>query len=223
NGSYFINRPAGQSAVLICPAGQTTDCASVMTGSYNDAYGNPVQAFLFSHFAYGSTGYSYWDLYTWDNNAYWGTPNVPVYRNLAVGPNGVEGIGLSQPPRPLEPTPVYPSGTNVGNSYTVRWKSGRDIDRQPYPITYSIYYKYWAFGSTEPSNWTLSRAGMPCHDSGSGVPDSNNECSTFIPGPQPAGNWKWYVTAKLDGSMYYFYDTFLTTQSSPQSFTQPNP
>jgi hypothetical protein len=220
NGYHFLHKPAGWTNMKICPAGQLTGCTTVGTSGHTDAYGGPVMAFLFYRFVNWAEGYRLFDLYAWSASSadYWGSDTVPALRNVWIGPQGHHGIQVEMLPRPLDPTPVYPTGANVGNSYLVRWKSGRDIDRNPHAITYDIWYKYWPFGGTEPANFTLARAGMPCHDNGSNAPDSNNECTTFIAGPQPAGNWKWHVVANLSwgGGSY-------TTKSGDLSFTQPNP
>ncbi|HVR95529.1 MAG TPA: hypothetical protein VMW27_02870 [Thermoanaerobaculia bacterium] len=192
NGSSYFSKPAGTTYVKICQANSTI-CTTTNTGSYSDIYGNQSQSFTFRDYRPGNPSYAWFDLYAWDD-FYWGSSTKPIIR-LWIGP-GLEGIQINMPPRPLNPTPVYPSGNSVPDQYTVRWKSGRDLDRQPYPMTYEVWYKYWPIGGTEPSNWTLSRAGMPCNDDGSG-PNASNECSTYVAGPQPAGNWKWYVVANL--------------------------
>jgi hypothetical protein len=227
DGLYFYNKSAGTSYVKICPAGSTTGCSTATTQAYTDPYGKQVQAFLFYRYRYGATSYVYYDLYAWGiySTDYWGSSTKPIRKNVSINGTGYEGMSLHEPPRPLEPTPVYPSGTSVPNSYPVRWKSGRNVDRSAnaYTMTYDIYYKFWSFGDAEPSSWSLSRAGMPCHDDGSNVPDANNECTTFIVGPQPAGNWKWYVVANLDASPYYYPGTILSTSSGSMSFAQPNP
>jgi len=222
NGSYHYWKDAGLSYVKICPAGSTSGCSTTTTGSYRDGYNQPVQAFAFPRYRQGATGYQNFDLYVWGyfSNDYWGSSSKPLGR-YSIGP-GLEGIQMAMPPRPLEPTPVYPTGTSVPNAYTVRWKSGIDIDRRPYPTTYEVWFKYWAFGDTEPASWSLSTNTLPCHANGSG-PDANNECSTYVSGPQPAGNWKWYVVANADMSsaVTTFPGTIYTTQASWVAFTQP--
>lgn len=228
NGTNFLYKPAGQSYVKMCRAGTNMCETSTITSTHTDAWGGPVQAFTFYRFAYGwpEEIYLYYDFYAWGTSGtdYWGSSTNPIRKNIGVGYTGNEGIRLTMPPRPLEPATVYPSGTNVGNSYTVRWKSGRDTDRPTYyNIRYEVWYKYWPFGSSEPANFILSRADMPCHDNGSNVPNSSNECTTYVAGPQPAGNWKWYVVANLDASAYFYPGTITTTQSSERSFVQPNP
>jgi|GEM_PF-4728868 len=228
SGSYFYySNNAGTAYVKICPAGSTTNCSTASTQTYTDPYGTRVQAFLFYRYRYGATSYANYDFYAWgvSSTDYWGSSTKPIRKNVSINGTGNENMSLHEPPRPLQPTPVYPSGTNVPNSYPVRWKSGRDINRDAsmYTMTYDVYYKYWSFGTNEPANWLLSAAGMPCHEDGSNVPDSNNECTTFIVGPQPAGNWKWYVVANLDASPYYYPGTILSTNSGSMSFTQPNP
>lgn len=225
NGYSFFTKPAGTSAVKICPAGTTANCWTTGTQSGTDAWGGPVQNFNFYRFALGFQGYYAFDFYAWGTSSadYWGSETKPILKNIVIGYTGYEGLGLYEPPRPLDPIAVYPSGSNVGNSYLVRWKSGRDLDRQPYSIKYEIWYKYWPFGSSEPPIYTLARADMPCHDNGSNTPDSNNECTTFIVGPQPAGNWKWYAVANLDASQWFYPGTITRTQSGSTSFTQPNP
>jgi len=232
NGSSFYNKAASQSYVMICPAGtiNTINCSTVVTSAYPDGYGGTVQAFYFPHYAQNSSGSNNYDFYAWGTayNDYWGSQSRPIAR-MSIGgyPAGVglEDIFLRMPPRPMDPTPLYPSGNAVGSSYTVIWKSGIDLDRSPYPATYAVWYKYWPFGGTEPANYTLSRANMPCHDDGSG-PDAYGQCSTYVAGPQPAGNWKWYVAATLNVSSqspaYYPYTTNLFgTASGGLYFVEP--
>jgi len=223
NGSNFYAKAATTSYVKICPAGassSSSSCSTTSTGYYTDANGSPIQAFNFLYYRQGSTTYSNYDFYAWgvSSTVYWGSGTKPITR-ISIGP-GLEGITLYMPPRPLDPTPVYPSGNAVGSSYTVRWKSGIDTDRSPYPVNYEVWYKYWPFGGTEPATYTPSRVNMPCQDDGGG-PDANNQCSTYVAGPQPSGNWKWHVVVNLDVSSVTFPSTFFTTQSSGLYFTEP--
>lgn len=228
NGFYYVSKPAGTSSVRICPAGQNSNCTTVGTYSYTDGYGVTQQAFNFAGFTsyLGDYG-AYFDLYAWGTGStdYWGTSSAPVRKNVWLGRYGDVGVNLNMPPRPLDPTPIYPSGSFVGNGYLVRWNSGRDIDRHhsQYVITYAVWFKYWPFGGTEPSSYSLARANMPCHDDGTNAPNANNECDTYVVGPQPAGNWKWYVVADLDASRNYWPGTITTTQSGERAFVQPNP
>jgi hypothetical protein len=227
NGSYYVTRTAGTSYVKICPAGSSPNsfsCSTTTTGSYTDGYGSPVQAYNFVHYRQGATTYQDYDFYAWGYNStdYWGSSTKPI-RRVSVSPNGTEGISIYMPPRPLNPTPQYPSGTTVPSSYTVTWFSGIDTDRSPYAVNYEVWFKYWPFDGTEPATWSLSRANMPCHDDGSG-PTVNGQCSTYVAGPQPAGNWKWYVVANLNVSNIVwsgFGTTYFTTQSGWVAFTQP--
>ena len=223
NGSYSVSRPAGVSYVKICAAGSSTECSTIETATVTDEYG-PRQVFTFANFRHGA-GQTYYnfDLYAWGKFAsdYWGSSTKPIQR-ISINENGRQGLVLYKPPRPADPGPVYPNGTVTTSSYTVRWKSGIDIDRAPYPVTYEIWYKYWPNGGTEPSNYTLSRANMPCQDNGGG-PNSQNECTTFVAGPQPAGNWKWSVVANLNVSSIVqsvFPNTWFTTKTGYKSFIQ---
>lgn len=223
NGTSTVLRNAGTSYVKICPQGaayNSSTCSTVTTGSYTDGSGKPVQAFVFRNYRQGSSGYQTFDFYIWGQSStdYWGSNTKPL-GPVTIG-NGVEGLDFRFPPRPLEPIPVYPTGTSVPSSYLVRWKSGMDVDRKPYPVSYEVWFKYWPFGGTEPSSWSLSAANLPCQDNGSG-PDINNECSTYVPGPQLAGNWKWYVVANLDLSSILYYGDSYSTKSGWVSFVQP--
>jgi hypothetical protein len=226
NGSTFVTRTPIRAYVKICPAGypsSSMSCSTTSTSPYSTYDNQPVQAFNFPYYRQGNSNYANFDFYVWaySSSEYWGSSSWPITRR-SIGP-GLEGISLYMPPRPLKPNPIYPSGTSVPSSYTVRWFSGIDIDRSPYPVTYDVYYKYWSFGETEPVSWTPSRTNMPCHDDGSG-PTVNGECSTYVVGPQPAGNWKWYVVANLNVSsqVYSGYSTtYFTTQSGWIAFTQP--
>lgn len=224
NGSQHVWRSGITTYVKLCPQGSTSGCTTVTSTSQVDGWGQQIQAFTFPYFRQGATGYQNFDIYLWSAtslNPYWGSSTKPQGW-VSIGPNGLEGLSWAVVPRPLEPTPVYPTGTTVPSSYTVRWKSGKDIDRQPYPTTYQVWFKYWPFGGTEPANWSLSAAGLPCHADGSG-PDFNNECSTYVAGPQLAGNWKWYVIADANVSAVISYpNTIYSTQSNSVNFVQPN-
>lgn len=210
--------------VKYCPKGSKIGCTSVQTTTQYDAYGTAFQNFTFPYFRQGASGYQDFDIYLWSVSStdYWGSSTV-VHGTERLGPFGVDGISYAVAPRPLPPTPVYPVGTTVPSSYTVRWKSGLDADRTRYPTTYQVWFKYWPFGGTEPANWSLSATGLPCHANGSG-PDGNNECSTYVAGPQPAGNWKWYVVADANMSSVIYYPgvtAVFSTTSSSVSFVQP--
>jgi hypothetical protein len=220
NNGYWAYKPAGPSHVKICPAGASPSdyrCGTQGTGQYYDSYGNSIQAWVFFQMRHNAPDSQDFDVYTWDDN-YWGSSTQPV-RRISVDQYGLEEVQLNQIPRPLDPTPLYPSGNSVGTSYTVLWKSGIDGDR-PYTATYEVWYKYWPFGMAEPANWILSRANMPCQDNGGG-PDVYGQCSTFVAGPQPHGNWAWYVVAHLDVSRWTAPGTLYTTQSGPLYFTEP--
>lgn len=220
NGYNFVQKPAEYSWVKLCPAGSSAGCTTTETIGA-DVYG-PRQYFVFYRFRYGfGPAYYDFDLYAWGKTDTWGSSSKPIGR-IRINEQGTQGMVVYMPPRPNDPGPVYPSGNVTSSSYTVRWKSGVDIDRQPYPINYEVWYKYWPYGGTEPSSYTLSRANMPCQDNGGG-PNSNNECSTFVAGPQPAGNWKWYVVANLNVSTVVnpvFPNTWFTTKSGYKYFTQ---
>lgn len=226
NGYYVTHQPAGTTNVKICPAGSAPSsysCSTTSTNRLYDLYGNAVDAFRFPAYRPSYAGNADFDFYAWNVSAYWGSDTKPI-RRITIGA-GLSGIYIGLPPRPNPPTPVYPTGTNVPNSYLVRWKSGIDNDRKPYPVTYEIWFKYWPVNEGEPAQWTLSRAGMPCQDNGGG-PDANNECSTFVAGPQSAGNWRWYVVANLNVSSqvdYRFTNTWFTTTTKTSSmyFVQP--
>lgn len=219
-GSNGLKSSTGQSYVKICPAGSTSGCSTTTTTFHKDYYGKTVVAYKFYRYRAGSTGYSNFDLYAWSSNpsSYWGSSTKPIIRT-SIGPLGLEGLGFYVPPAPRDPTPVYPIGSDVPSSYTVRWKSGIDNDRN-YPALYEVWFKYWPFGGTEPSSWSLSTDTLPCHANGSG-PDANNECSTNVTDMLP-GNWKWYMVAKLNVSgMTHFADSWFSTKSGEVYFTQP--
>jgi hypothetical protein len=221
NGSQYVQKPTGASYVKICPAGSTSSgCRTTMTTFHTDAYGQTVVAYKFYRYRAGSTGYSNFDFYAWsyDPSKYWGSSTKPIVR-FSIGPYGVEGLGFSVPPAPLEPTPVYPVGSEVPSSYTVTWKSGINNDRK-FPALYEVWFKYWPFGGEEPSSWSLSTDTLPCHADGSG-PDANNECSTDVVDMLP-GNWKWYMVAKLNVSqMTHFTNNWFSTNSGEVYFIQP--
>lgn len=221
NGSYTVLAPStGQSYVKICPAGSTTGCQTTTTTFHQDYYGTSVIAYKFYRYRAGSTGYSNFDLYAWSSDAtrYWGSSTKPIIRT-SIGPLGLEGLNFYVPPAPLDPTPVYPIGSDVPSSYTVRWKSGINNYRK-LPALYEVWFKYWPFGGTEPSTWSLSTDTLPCHANGSG-PDANNECSTNVSDMLP-GNWKWRMVAKLNVSgMTHFADNWFSTTSGEVYFTQP--
>lgn len=217
---------AGPTNVLLCPRGSRSNCRGTTTTLQYDGWGRPYQNFTIPNFSqyYGLTSYRNFDIYLWSDSStdYWGS-QYAVHGYVSIGPYGVDGLSWAMAPRPLPPTPVYPTGTSVPSAYTVRWKSGLDADRTRFPTTYEVWYKYWPFGATEPANWTLSAAGLPCHSNGTG-PDANNECSTYVAGPQPAGNWKWFVVAdaNMDSVIYNpGTSTVFATESSPMPFVQP--
>jgi hypothetical protein len=225
NGYTSYAKTANPSYVKICPAGAASSdfrCSTVQTETLYDTYHRPYQSFIFRNLRQSSTTSEAFDFYAWDNYADpWGSETRPIKRFTLTG--GLEGIVLNQPPRPLSPAPVYPKGSDVPNAYLVTWESGVNLDRTAYPITYEILFKYWPFGGTEPASWTPAANNLNCHDDGSG-PDAYNECSTYVAGPQPPGNWKWYVVANLDVSgavPYYYPNTIFTTESGRASFTQP--
>jgi hypothetical protein len=210
----YYDKPANYMYVQICPANSFSGCKTTRTYPFTDGYGKTAQGWRFNSFLPAGAPYAYYDLYAYNywSTDYWGSPTAPRLRITASG-LGNQGIYFTALPRPLPPTPVYPSGIQVPDHYLVRWKSGIDDDRKPYTATYAIWYKYWPFGDVEPADWSLSRGNMPCQDNGGG-PDINNECSTYVAGPQPAGNWKWRVVAN--------FGPYYSTTSSEQSFTQPN-
>ena len=220
-------KPAGPTAVSLCPRGSRTNCRGTVTTTLTDpSTGKQYQNFTIPNFSqyYGITSPRTFDIYLYSVSStdYWGSPDA-VHGIVSIGSLGVDGLDWAMAPRPLPPTPVYPSGTSVPSAYTVRWKSGLDVDRRAYPTTYEVWFKYWPFGEIEPADWTLSAAGLPCHDNGSG-PDLNNECSTYVSGPQPAGNWRWFVVADADMNAVIYdpgVNTIFATESSPISFVQP--
>jgi hypothetical protein len=220
-------KPAGPTVVLLCPRGSHSNCKGTTTTTQLDGYGKPYQNFTITNFSqyYNLTSYRDFDIYLYATSStdYWGSEDA-VHGIVTIGPLGLDGNSWAMAPRPLPPTPVYPSGTSVPNNYTVRWKSGLDADRTRYPTTYEVWFKYWPFGATEPSSWSLSAVGLPCHANGSG-PDFNNECSTYVAGPQPAGNWKWFVVADANMSSVIVNPgvttVFATESTTPMAFVQP--
>ena len=218
-------KPAGPTVVLLCPRGSRTGCKGTTTTTQKDGYGQNYQNFTITNFSqyYNLTSYRDFDIYLYSASStdYWGSQHA-VHGIVTIGPYGLDGLSWAMAPRPLPPTPVYPSGSSVPSSYTVRWKSGLDADRTRYPTTYEVWFKYWPFGGTEPANWSLSTVGLPCHANGSG-PDFNNECSTNVTDMLP-GNWRWFVVADADMTSVIYnpgVNTVFATESSPMSFTQP--
>lgn len=218
-------KPAGTTHVLLCPRGSRSNCRGTTTTTEYDGWGRAYQNFTIRSFTqyYGYTGYRDFDIYLWGASStdYWGSQHA-VHGYISIGQYGLDGISWAMAPRPLPPTAVYPSGSSVPSSYTVRWKSGLDVDRRRFPTTYEVWFKYWPAGGTEPANWSLSAAGMPCHANGSG-PDANNECSTHVTDMLP-GNWKWFVVADADMTSVIYNpgtNTVFATESSPVSFYQP--
>lgn len=219
-------KAAGPTNVLLCPRGSRSGCRGTTTTTQLDGWGRPYQNFTIANFSqyYGLTGYRDFDIYLWSVSStdYWGS-QYAVHGYTSVGPYGVDGITWYMAPRPLPPTAVYPTGTSVPSSYTVRWKSGLDSDRTRFPTTYEVWFKYWPNGGTEPANWSLSATGLPCHSNGAG-PDANNECSTYVSGPQLAGNWKWFVVADADMTSVIYNpgtNTIFATESPSVYFFQP--
>jgi hypothetical protein len=222
-------KAAGTTYVTLCPRGSRTGCQGTTTTTQLDGWNRPYQNFTIRNFTQqyvGYTTYRDFDIYlsAASSTDYWGS-SVAVHGVVSIGPNGLDGISWAMAPRPLPPTPVYPTGSNVPNNYTVRWKSGLDADRTRYPTTYEVWFKYWPFDGTEPASWSLSATGLPCHSNGTG-PDANNECSTYVSGPQLAGNWKWFVVADANMDSVIVNpgtSTIFATEAPPVSFVQPNP
>jgi hypothetical protein len=220
--TYYV---AGPTNVLLCPRGSQSNCRGTITTLQYDGWGRPYQNFTIPNFSqyYGLTGYQNFDIYLWSVSStdYWGSQEA-VHGYVSIGQYGLDGLSWAMAPRPLEPTAVYPSGTSVPSSYTVRWKSGLDSDRTRFPTTYEVWFKYWPSGGTEPGSWSLSAAGMPCHANGSG-PDVNNECSTYVTNMLP-GNWKWRVYADADMTSVIYNpgtNTVFVTKSPEKYFFQP--
>ncbi|HSG38681.1 MAG TPA: hypothetical protein VLE27_03490 [Thermoanaerobaculia bacterium] len=210
---YYYDKSTNTMIVKICPANSLSGCTTAQTYPYKDGYGKTRQGYKFSGFRPAGSPYASYDLYAYNywSTDYWGS--TTAYRTrISVNYLGLHGVSFYALPRPLPPTPVYPSGNQVPNNYLVRWKSGIDNDRKAYAVNYEVWYKYWPFGDVEPATWLLSRDNMPCQDNGGG-PDINNECSTYVAGPQPAGNWKWRVVANFSPGY--------STTSSEMAFVQP--
>ncbi|MFL6192794.1 MAG: hypothetical protein ACJ75H_01385 [Thermoanaerobaculia bacterium] len=211
--SGYYDKATNLMYVKICPANSLSGCSTTRTYPYKDGYGKTQQGWKFASFRPSGAPYAYYDLYAYNywSTDYWGSPTARRSQ-IAVSGLGLQSVSFYALPRPLPPTPVYPNGNQVPDHYLVRWKSGIDNDRKPYAVTYAVWFKYWPFGDVEPSAWSLSRDNMPCQDNGGG-PDINNECSTYVSGPQLAGNWKWRVVANF-GPEY-------STTSSELAFVQP--
>ena len=213
----------GPYNVKFCPPGNPWYCRGTNTYMTRDAIGNPVMAFIIYNFGGTTSSYEEYDVFVWSDYAYYGSSTVPINREWISG-YGISGLRYHAIPRPLPPTPVYPShgSTNVPNTnLTVVWDSGIDAERSNFPATWAIYYKYWESWQTEPAGWTLARDNMPCHDDGSG-PDAQGRCSTLVAGPQPLGNWKWKVVATLNVSSWvpaYMGPTYFDTESGAAQFT----
>ena len=215
--------PATSYNVKFCRPGNNDPytCRALTTYLAYNSSNQPAQAFIYYNWGGSSTTYVDWDVYVWSNDEYYGSATAPINRVWISG-NGGSGLSYTVPPRPLPPTPIHPGhGSTVGSAYTVVWYSGIDFSRTGRPATWAIWFKYWPFGTAEPAAFTLARDNMPCHDDGSG-PDSQGRCSTYVAGPQPAGNWKWKVVAKLDVTNmvpYYMGPTYFETESGVAAFT----
>ena len=209
--------------VKFCRPGDPYACMGAFTYMSQDYYKKPLQAFI--SYGWGSNGTAYldWDVFVWNDDVYYGSSTVPINREWISG-YGVHGLRYVALPRALPPTPVYPShgSTNVPNTnLTVVWDSGIDAARDSSRASWTIEYKYWESWEPEPVGWTTARAGMPCHDDGSG-PDAQRRCSTLVAGPQPLGNWKWRVIATYDVSDWvpaYMGPTRFETISGAAQFT----
>lgn len=210
--------PAMSFSVAFCPPGGTFNCRGANSFTAKDGWGRNVEAYTVYNWG-GTSNYEPYNVFI-HNDFYWGSPDTPittVYRNNV----GVSGLNFIVPPRPLPPTPIYPpaGGQNIPNSYLVQWYSGIDADRAGYPATWEIWFKYWLPNEPQPTQWSLARDNMPCHDDGSG-PDWQGRCSTFVTGPQPAGNWAWKVVANLDvtSALNSYSQVIFRTESSPAYF-----
>jgi hypothetical protein len=155
------------------------------TGScYYTTTGYPDYSF-FTTSSMGSSG-RLW-MFAWNDGEYWGSPSVPVgHVDLSFyGSYIEEWIN----PRPLPPTPVYPSEGqyNVPTSFNLQWTDGLDNDRRNanWPVTYDIY----ASGNEYPESLVFSN--IPCNGVGT--------CNAYINGLVYTTRYQWRVVAKLAG------------------------
>jgi hypothetical protein len=209
--------PAKHYTVLMCRSG--VPCWSVVTSTRLDFNLQPVEAFTFRDLdtKIPSDPLVTYPSATFTFNAFsteepWGQSNWTLDTHT-VSTLGLANYKLVVPPKAIPPATIYPNDGNmsVPDHYYVRWYSGIDIDRARYRATWDVYYKYWPFNQEEPRTFTLSAGGIPCHPDGSG-PDKSGNCLTYVAGPQPIGNWKWFVRVNL------YIPQGVSTADSPVAF-----
>lgn len=124
----------------------------------------------------------------------------------------------SAPLPPLPPNPVYPSDglVSVPSNFTLRWNSGLDAARTSpsWPVTYAIYYKYWAYGGAEPASYSPMGNSIPCN------PDSTGTCTMPVSG-LAGGNYRFYIVANMNVSATTgVSNSILSTPSSAVHFAE---
>ncbi len=144
------------------------------------------------------------------------------YMLFVIGPNGAPSVANivllgNTPPAPLPPNPVYPANNTLHapSSFTLQWNDGLDAARRNplWPVTYAIYYKYWAYGAAEPAAYSVFGTSFQCNPNASGI------CSMPVSGIGD-GNYRFYVVANMDVSAATGVpNTILSTQSAPIYFT----
>jgi hypothetical protein len=216
-----LRTPQQRYMVMLCRVGGSCNTTqSIHTNDGREAYNFPWYMLDGSY-----NSYVYY-AYVWSDYEYWGSSMKPL-ASVNVFQRGLLDLNFNVAPRPLPPNTIYPNNgnTSVLDHYLVQWYSGLDPQRQntSWPATWEVWYKYWPFDGSEPASWSLARADMPCHDDGSG-PDVSGNCSTYVAGPQPPGNWRWFVRADMDvsRSLYTnFGTTIFSTDSFPAWFQEP--
>jgi len=116
---------------------------------------------------------------------------------------------------PASPALLYPNDAllHVPADFQRRWKDG--LDGTPpdsnHPVTYSLNYKYWSYGSTEPGSYM--KAPITCNSDGAGT------CSQSVSGAAD-GFYRWYVEASMDTSLPpHTTPVIVTTASSVATYT----
>lgn len=200
----------------VAGGGNCDDAFVPGTGYFPEMY--PVKAFYQDWIGATSgtlpLGFGGPALFSQGTGDFFGLGRQVYYGSLGWDQQG--SILVSIPPSP--PNAVYPGdGTlHVPSSFTLRWNDGLSpSQRNPFwPVTYSLYFKLWPYGGTEPSSYTLSGS-VSCN------PDSTGVCTMPVSGIGN-GNYRFYIVANMDASLATGSSNTLSTLSNPVYFTVGN-
>jgi hypothetical protein len=184
--------------IKLCPVTGFGQCRTGRAGVCDTTYPYTCYGYRYNFpgFLTNADSNAWHNVYLWSDNDQWGSDQTPVARipigDASFGSNDI----FYALPRPLPPAGIYPSNNvRADSAFTLEWDSGMTPDRMlpKATVTYDVWYKYWYWDASEPANYTLAAAGMPCN------PLPNGHCST-TESNMPDGSYRWYVKAHLDVS-----------------------